>query len=1195
MAFGLFEAAISSDAEVGLARQASADKMAAAIYDVREQLGPTLFASSSMEEFRDKVAMMKNDQSIYKIVGAHLPPVTGTVRRIVGRNSELEKEFKALLATGMHITGCYPGCEENEAHAKKFHNKDKEARRQAAYPDDDPRDEEELNKDQDRWVNRDHSADDNRTGRRTADFDGEMDNKSTFDGANLDGDRPELKPKDNWDGYLNSVDQNGDKVQDRNFISKAAWTVYLDWADSNGLHPMKLGTLDHYAANLSDDQYLRHARAIQAWEFSHQPKTPSGQSKTKLKDVTAAYPQGEEDPEQDNLEHERERREERMQSGHYYAGQHDRPRSMGNPDFTTDESHVTGELGNPANPIVGEPPVMLRTKGAPQGPRGRHRGEEGGHPGFDSDTTYSGGPGGYPHQGRRDPMQHYIAWCKRNNLKRVSAANVAYYSRGNPQLCVHLAKRMKAAIRTARLRQAGEGEQGAAGGMDEWGNPPGLGADRIHEMRQNINDWNQTASRRQGAPDYLQKADDALTQLLNQKAEEFQETVAPLQQALVTVQQATQLQQAQNPMNVLPPPGTVNVMPGGDQGPVGMPAPGAQDLGAAAQALAGPLGGGAPGGDPSGAGAPPGGGMPDAASGPPPAAGGALPPGVDPTQQQTTAHKRGGQGKGRGAASPRQGLDHTAAGVLDLWNKFQTQRGQSGNLGIGGDADYEAFANQFGIGQQALNKLKTHHQTGVTAKKGRGAATEPPNIAEEAVSNQWRQQDSAMNGHGYKFDKGSNHWTKPGYPPIKNHWQHTGGQHDYDPDNPEQEFAPARGHGWEHDSGPSGEPYVRPQGNGPHQHEASDLVDPSKMWNNFHELDSGGGHQNHYTEHPQWPTPHPREASRKEAWMGWGPALFPRVREVTGWNWDNHLNGYLANRPQHFACECGNSFPAPNGFQRCACGRQWNSYVIGTGGSSHEASADKFIVREVPVRPDVIVANREMTSMRKEAPFADYQDFDDCTSQNSGKRSPEAYCGEIKHRTEDKTAKTPTMLDDKWQQTSEGWAHPDGGMIKPSPDHEGKYQLYGPTVSFGGHGGKLAPLKAPHEDPHHLMNWYSWASGEGPKPPGTSFFGAVDPNWKPSGKYNKQYADEAYARRDNPRDYGWDDFDHEMDAQGITTRPKHGAISLIDPRTGGMHTLVDPGELDDGEDAGHPTMKTPPKDWARRGDGARWQRSPIGA
>jgi len=39
-------------------------------------------------------------------------------------------------------------------------------------------------------------------------------------------------------------------------------------------------------------------------------------------------------------------------------------------------------------------------------------------------------------------------------------------------------------------------------------------------------------------------------------------------------------------------------------------------------------------------------------------------------------------------------------------------------------------------------------------------------------------------------------------------------------------------------------------------------------------------------------------------------------------------------------------------------------------------------------------------AMRKGAPFAGYEDFDDCTSENSGKRDPDAYCGEIKHQVE---------------------------------------------------------------------------------------------------------------------------------------------------------------------------------------------------
>lgn len=53
------------------------------------------------------------------------------------------------------------------------------------------------------------------------------------------------------------------------------------------------------------------------------------------------------------------------------------------------------------------------------------------------------------------------------------------------------------------------------------------------------------------------------------------------------------------------------------------------------------------------------------------------------------------------------------------------------------------------------------------------------------------------------------------------------------------------------------------------------------------------------------------------------------------------------------------------------------------------------------------------TAMKKGAPFADYKDFEDCTEQNSDKDNPEAYCGEIKHRTEDKktAAKDPRFAE----------------------------------------------------------------------------------------------------------------------------------------------------------------------------------------
>lgn len=48
-------------------------------------------------------------------------------------------------------------------------------------------------------------------------------------------------------------------------------------------------------------------------------------------------------------------------------------------------------------------------------------------------------------------------------------------------------------------------------------------------------------------------------------------------------------------------------------------------------------------------------------------------------------------------------------------------------------------------------------------------------------------------------------------------------------------------------------------------------------------------------------------------------------------------------------------------------------------------------------------------SMRKGAPFADYEDFEECEEENADKRDPAAYCGEIKHRTEDKDKKKSAL------------------------------------------------------------------------------------------------------------------------------------------------------------------------------------------
>ncbi len=48
-------------------------------------------------------------------------------------------------------------------------------------------------------------------------------------------------------------------------------------------------------------------------------------------------------------------------------------------------------------------------------------------------------------------------------------------------------------------------------------------------------------------------------------------------------------------------------------------------------------------------------------------------------------------------------------------------------------------------------------------------------------------------------------------------------------------------------------------------------------------------------------------------------------------------------------------------------------------------------------------------AFRKGAPFAGYDDFEDCTQENSDKGDPDAYCGEVKKRTEGSRSSLPTV------------------------------------------------------------------------------------------------------------------------------------------------------------------------------------------
>lgn len=83
------------------------------------------------------------------------------------------------------------------------------------------------------------------------------------------------------------------------------------------------------------------------------------------------------------------------------------------------------------------------------------------------------------------------------------------------------------------------------------------------------------------------------------------------------------------------------------------------------------------------------------------------------------------------------------------------------------------------------------------------------------------------------------------------------------------------------------------------------------------------------------------------------------TRKVPGWKWDDHMNGYLSKEGRAFTCSCGESIPVPS-YTNCKCGSIWNAYAVGDTHHLASDTADMFIVRSIPVRPGVVMANRKL-------------------------------------------------------------------------------------------------------------------------------------------------------------------------------------------------------------------------------------------
>lgn len=100
---------------------------------------------------------------------------------------------------------------------------------------------------------------------------------------------------------------------------------------------------------------------------------------------------------------------------------------------------------------------------------------------------------------------------------------------------------------------------------------------------------------------------------------------------------------------------------------------------------------------------------------------------------------------------------------------------------------------------------------------------------------------------------------------------------------------------------------------------------------------------------------------KKSTWGEWEPkkeaSFF--TRRVPGWKWDDHLNGYISKEGKAFTCSCGQKVAAPS-YKSCDCGKIWNVYAIGDTHHLASDTADMFIAREIPVRDNVIMANKKL-------------------------------------------------------------------------------------------------------------------------------------------------------------------------------------------------------------------------------------------
>jgi hypothetical protein len=629
-----FEALVASDSEQKIAKQAATDKLAAAIYDVREQYGAHLFCAKTMEVFHDRVALCKDD--MIRTVNAHLMPVTGVMRKVC---KTMEREWRERIAKGDP--------------------------RDESSPDFDPVDHPDFEKEDYEGDLKDwdvHSPDMPSLG-TVGDI---LDAKAQ---RQQQGPRPlheiarDIKrnwPKVNFAAqpYLDALHEL-ESVDDMYYQDPAKHIVnyFLSNAGTwrgpeakrikdelKGLVNRRASRvaysgdeLDAYREMMTNDEKPPRPKAKPFPDTDGKWEGASGNKESRRRQADTTGPVQDIDatfqPSDDDLIPEGD--------FHGYLDSVSQNGYDGPPSSNFTPGGDSGKHARrQANEMMGYPPTTAPAAPDASGMTPTDPAAPPPVPG----TSGSGIPGAGSGAVTAAIIKRYAQWCV-DNLARPSARTLEYYAVNRPD--------KEYFILTAALQRHAEVPGGSApeiGGVNinNLTNPytppavnpmagtSGLFPDGMSNVKEplDLGLMEYQARRTAAGKDYLMQADEAITNLLNEKAEEFQESIQPLQQALQTIQYAEQVQQAQNPMNVMPPAGTVNVLPQtqAPQGPAPQgvdPASGQIDPAMLAQLM------GQGGVDPSAMGG-------AAPGGPPPAAAGqgALPPEIAQQMQMQARRRR---------------------------------------------------------------------------------------------------------------------------------------------------------------------------------------------------------------------------------------------------------------------------------------------------------------------------------------------------------------------------------------------------------------------------------------------------------------------------------------------------------------------------------------------------------------------------